>query len=106
MSFTIPVHMIDIELHRSSLENACREFSLRRMDLVGSAARADFQCDRDVDFLVTFEGDSRLFHRYFGLKERLEAIFQRQVDLIEERAVRNPYVRRALQKDRVKVYGA
>jgi predicted nucleotidyltransferase len=98
--------MFDIELHRLNLENACREFSLRRLDLVGSAARADFQSDSDLDFLVTFEGDSGLFHRYFGLKERLEDIFQRPVDLIEERAVRNPYVRRTLQKDRVKVYEA
>ncbi len=98
--------MIDIEQYRPDLEKACREFSLRRLDLVGSAARKDFFDASDVDFLVTFEGDTGLFQRYFGLKERLETIFERSIDLIEERAIKNPYVRAALQKDRVKIYGA
>lgn len=98
--------MIDIERYKKKVEKACREFSLQRLDLVGSASRSDFGEASDVDFLVTFEGDTFLFQRYFGLKERLELIFERPVDLIEERAVRNPYVRKALQKDRVKIYGA
>ena len=98
--------MIDIERYRTDLERACNEFSLQRLDLVGSASRKDFGDASDVDFLVTFEGDTRLFQRYFGLKERLEIIFERPVDLIEERAVKNLYIRRALQKDRVKIYGA
>lgn len=97
--------MIDIERYRADLENACREFALQRLDLVGSASRMDFTNDSDVDFLVTFEGNSELFKRYFGLKERLESILERTVDLIEERAVKNPYFHAALQKDRVKVYG-
>lgn len=98
--------MLDIERYRTDVEKACHEFSLRRLDLVGSASRKDFGDASDVDFLVTFEGDTRLFQRYFGLKERLEIIFERPVDLIEERALRNPYIRKALQKDRVKIYGA
>jgi len=97
--------MIDIEKYRKDIVNACHEFSLRRLDLVGSASREDFGEESDVDFLVTFEGDTRLFHRDFGLKERLEEIFRRPVDLIEERAVRNRYVRSALLRDRVKIYG-
>ena len=97
--------MIDIERYRPDLEKACREFSLQRLDLVGSASRTDFASDSDVDFLVTFKGNTKLFQRYFGLKERLESIFERTVDLIEERAVKNPYVRATFQKDRVNVYG-
>lgn len=98
--------MIDISPYLKDVESACREFSLRRLDLVGSAARGDFGEASDIDFLVSFDGDTGLFVRYFGLKERLEVIFNRPIDLIEERAVRNPYIRAALQKDRVKLYGA
>jgi uncharacterized protein len=96
--------MIDIEPYRSSLDELCRDLSLQRLDLVGSGARDDFTSKSDLDFLVTFEGDSGLFQRYFELKERLEAIFGRPVDIIEERAVRNPHVRHALQKDRIRIY--
>ena len=98
--------MIDIERYRTDIEKACREFSLRSVGLVGSGARADFHDESDVDFIVAFEGDNELFDRFFGFKERLEMIFARPVDLIEERAVRNPYLRRTLQRDRISIYGA
>jgi len=98
--------MIDIERYRTDIERACSDFSLLSLDLVGSASRTDFGDESDIDFLVTFAGDTRLFDRYFGFKERLEVIFGRPVDLIEERAVKNPYIRLAFQKDRVKIYGA
>lgn len=98
--------MIELEKYRAKIENACREFSLRSLALVGSGARSDFHEGSDVDFLVTFDGDHQLFGRYFGLKEKLEKIFGRPVDLIEERAVRNRYVRDALMRDRIKIYGA
>jgi predicted nucleotidyltransferase len=97
--------MIDLEPYRSALERVCRAVSLRSLDLVGSGARKDLRSDSDLDFLVTFQGDTDLFRRYFDLKERLEHIFERPVDLIEERAVRNPYLRKALERDRVRVYG-
>jgi len=98
--------MLNFEIYKADVERACREFSLTRLDLVGSAARADFADQSDIDLLVTFDGDKSLFDRYFGLKERLEAIFKRPIDLIEERAVRNPYIRTAFQRDRIKLYEA
>lgn len=98
--------MIDLEGHRTAIDNICRVVSLRSLDLVGSASRDDIRPESDIDFLVDFEGDKDLFRRYFDLKEELERIFARPVDLIEERAVRNPYIRRSLQKDRIRVYGA
>lgn len=97
--------MLDISKYIKRIEVVCREFSLRRLDLVGSAARSDFRSDSDLDFLVTFDRDSELFRRYFELKERLEVIFNRTVDLIEERAVRNSYVKQTLMRDRVNLYG-
>jgi len=97
--------MIKIEQYRKSIQTICRELSLKRLDIVGSAARDDFSGESDVDVLVTFDGDNRLFDRYFELKERLEKVFERLVDVIEERAVRNPYFRNMIEKDRIRIYG-
>jgi len=97
--------MLDVSKYKSDIEKVCRELSLARLDLIGSAARADFNEASDVDVLVTFSGNESLFDRYFALKERLEAIFEREVDLIEERAIKNPYFRESIQKDRVNLYG-
>ena len=97
--------MIKIEQYQESIQTVCRDLSLKRLDIVGSAARDDFSSNSDVDVLVSFDNDERLFGRYFELKERLEAIFDRSVDVIEERAVKNPYFKRAIEKDRIRIYG-
>lgn len=98
--------MIDIDKYRKDVEAICRELSLVRLDIVGSASRSDFAPDSDVDVLVTFAEGDHLFRRYFELKEKLEQVFERPVDVIEERAIRNPYVKTMLGKDRVRIYGA
>jgi predicted nucleotidyltransferase len=68
------------------------------LDLIGSAARGDFGEKSDVDVLVTFEGDEKLFDRYFELKQCLERLFNRKVDVIEERAIKNPILKRVLRE--------
>lgn len=102
--------MIDeIALHHEELRALCRRFRVRRLDLFGSAARGDFDPERsDVDFLVEFERDTPLhpFDTYFGLKEELEALFGRRVDLVELSAVRNPYLKASIEQSRENVYAA
>ena len=98
--------MIDLTPYKSEIEHICRELRLQRLDFIGSATRADFSDDSDIDVLVTFEGDENLFDRYFSLKEKLEKIFKRKVDVIEERAVKNPFFRRMVNRDRIKLYVA
>jgi uncharacterized protein len=97
----------EIELHREELHALCRRFHVRRLDLFGSAARGDFDPKRsDIDFIVEFERDTPLhpFDAYFGLKEELEALFGRKVDLVELNAVRNPYLKASIEQSRESVY--
>jgi predicted nucleotidyltransferase len=99
----------DVSDYRSELEELCIAFGVRRLELFGSASRADFDlAHSDVDFLVEFAEIHPLgaFDRYFGLKEGLERLFQRTVDLVEEKAIRNPYFRQAIDRDRMVVYGS
>ena len=98
-------NMIDLTPFKTDIEHICQELALQRLDLIGSAARDDFSAESDIDVLVTFAGDEHLFERYFSLQARLEAIFKRKVDIIEERAMRNPFFKKAVEKDRVQVYG-
>jgi predicted nucleotidyltransferase len=97
--------MTIIEEQKDVIAKICVQLRVKRLDLVGSAARADFQPERsDIDVLVEFEGVERLFDRYFELKVRLEEELGRQVDVIQDSAVRNPYVRESLEQDRVRIY--
>lgn len=102
--------MIDeIAVHREELGELCRRFHVRRLDLFGSAARGDFDPEHsDVDFLVEFDRSApqHPFDAYFGLKEELEALFGRKVDLVELSAVRNPYLKASIEQSRENVYAA
>ena len=102
--------MIDqIDSHREELQALCRRFHVRRLDLFGSAARGDFDPDRsDFDFVVEFDraAPQHPFDSYFGLKEELEALFGRNVDLVELSAVRNPYLKASIEQSRENVYAA
>jgi predicted nucleotidyltransferase len=87
------------------IEKICQELSLQHLDLIGSAAREDFSAESDIDILVTFAGDENFFERFFTLKSRLEEVFKRKVDVVEERAIRNPFFKKAVIKDRIRVFG-
>jgi len=90
---------------QSQLREICLRRHIRRLELFGSAAREDFGPESDLDFLVEFETTPDL-KNYFGLKEDLEALFGRTVDLVMLEAVRNPYVRAAIERDRQLLYAA
>jgi predicted nucleotidyltransferase len=98
-----------IETRRSELAALCRSRGVRRLELFGSAARDDFDESRsDIDLLVEF-GDRSAGHGlspYFDLKEALEQLFARSVDLVEIGTVRNPYVRAQIDRDRQLLYAA
>mgnify|MGYP001206967712 CR=1 FL=1 len=98
--------MFSLEPYREAMTNLCRQLRVESLDVVGSAARDDFGPSSDVDVLVTFVGPEQLFDRYFTLKEGLEALFQRSVDVIMDEAVTNPIVRQSLDRDRRGVYAA
>jgi uncharacterized protein len=94
------------DLRQAELSELCRRFGVQRLDLFGSAATEAFDPTRsDVDFLVEFDGDpARLFDRYFGLKESLEALYGRPIDLVTAGSLRNPYFIAAVNETRRLVY--
>ena len=75
----------DIASRREELRELCRRFHVGRLDLFGSAAGDDFDAERsDLDFLVEFQpvppgADADAI---FGLKESLEQLFGRPLDLV------------------------
>jgi len=84
--------------HRVAVE---RQFGVRQLALFGSAARGELREDSDVDVLVAFDGPTTVA-RYFGLKDYLEALLGRRVDLVTERGLR-PRARLQVERDRVNV---
>lgn len=98
-----------IEQHREELEAACRKYGVTRLEVFGSAARDDFDEERsDLDFIVEFQrpGPMNASAQYFGFLFAMEDLFHRGVDLVELDGVTNPYLRKAINKDRMLIYDA
>lgn len=97
------------EDRRPLLASICREHGVRRLEIFGSALDADFDDARsDVDLLVQFDSSActPALQMYFGLREQLERLFGRSVDLVVDGAITNPYLRRAIERQRRLLYAA
>jgi uncharacterized protein len=96
-----------IEQHREEVAALCRRAGARRLDVFGSAVRDDFDpVTSDLDFLVEFDDlpPKAYADAYFMLKERLEQLFGRPVDLVTAASVDNPYFRQRIDAERKPVY--
>jgi predicted nucleotidyltransferase len=94
---------------KAELAQICTRYCVQRLELFGSAATKQFDPrESDIDFLVQFQALTPAEHAncYFGLREALETLFARTVDLVEAAPVRNPYFLAAIEPTRVVVYAA
>ncbi len=95
--------------HRPQIAELCRRHRVRRLELFGSAVGNDFDPQRsDADFLVEFEPLAEGEHAdaYFGLRESLESLLARPIDLVMTKAIRNPYFLEAIEPTRTLLYAA
>jgi len=99
-----------IEQQVDLIRSLCREYQVTRLEIFGSTTRDDFDPRHsDIDLLVEFAPGTDLgpwMARFFELQNRLEALLGRKVDLVMASALHNPYLQRAIDRDRRVVYAA
>jgi len=98
-----------VEDKREEINSLCRQFGVRRLDVFGSALTDSFDpLTSDIDVLVEFVDGPAFdyFDSYFGLKEGLEDLFGRPVDVISAKSIRNPYFRDQVMRTRRLLYAA
>lgn len=91
-----------------ALEAICREHGVRRLDLFGSRARGTAMDDADVDLLVEIETPTPAAYAraWFALKEQLETLFGRPVDLLTTGSLENPHLRQRVEAERITLFDA
>lgn len=90
------------------IKELCEENKVKSLYAFGSVTRDDFNELSDIDLVVDFEEKDpfRYTDLYFNLKSQLETLLKRQVDLLEERAIKNPIFRQELEDNKVKIYNS
>jgi hypothetical protein len=90
-----------VTLLRTHLPELQARYGVTHIALFGSGARDELRIESDIDVLVEFEGPTT-FDGYFSLRDHLEQIFGRKVDLVSEKGLK-PRARRHVEKDLVRV---
>lgn len=79
----------------------CRRWGVAEFAVFGSVLRADFDDKSDVDVLLTFEkGTFHGIDEYLGMRDELEAMLGRRVDIVNRESLRNPYLRQKVLETR------
>lgn len=85
----------------------CKKHNVKELYLFGSFLTDSFSNESDIDFLVEFNDIDVLeyFDNFMDFKEKLEKLLGREVDLVENQAIRNPIFRRSIEKQKQLIYG-
>lgn len=95
-------------LDRAAIAGACERCGIKRLVIFGSAVTDRFDVSTsDVDFVVAFrDNEVNRFDAILGLKEALEALLGRPVDLVSPVGLENPYFAASVQENGHEVYAA
>ncbi len=95
-----------LENKRPELASLCRRFGVKKLDVFGSAASGDFDPARsDVDLIASFADTTPGYaDRFLSFAEAVEVLLAHPVDLLTDRAIRNPAFRQEVERLRQCVY--
>lgn len=80
------------------IKQLCKELGVKNFSVFGSLLTDHFSSESDIDFVIDFDKDDPIKYTdlYFQLKDKLEQILKRQIDLIEERGLKTHFLERKL----------
>jgi len=97
----------NININEQALAELCKNSGIVRLSVFGSVLRQDFSVKSDVDLLVVFgEGVKVDLYDICIIRDQLSAIIGRAVDLVEEKALLNPFRRREILSNVEVLYAA
>jgi hypothetical protein len=96
-----------VEVSEEAIASFCARWKITEFALFGSILRDDFRPDSDVDVLVSFAPDEKWsLWDIIAMKEELEKLFGREVDLVQKDCLRNPFRRYEILSTKQVIYAA
>ena len=89
------------------IRDLCDKHKVAKLFAFGSVLSDKFKKNSDIDLIVAFH-DIDLYDyadNYFDLKFALEKILKRNIDLLEDEAIKNPHLRKSIDSSKQLLYG-
>ena len=96
-----------IERNIEGIKRLCGIYAVAQLSVFGSVLTEKFSDDSDIDFLVSFNAVpvENYADNYLQLSTALEELLGREIDLVEDKAIRNPVFRSNVDRTKVQIYG-
>ena len=96
-----------IRQHIDELKRLCDKYHVSEFYVFGSVAKDKDTDNSDIDFLVRFKGVDPYdyFDNYMDFKDDLKKLFSREIDLVEVQTVKNPILKKSIDRDKIILYG-
>ncbi|MET0759889.1 MAG: nucleotidyltransferase domain-containing protein [Flavobacterium sp.] len=93
--------------NKETIQKLCETHNVEKLYLFGSATKPKFNAKSDIDFLVKFKSfDLKLyFINYIDFKNKLKKLLKREIDLVEEQTLKNPYLISSIEENKELIYG-
>jgi hypothetical protein len=95
-----------IESNLPKIKEIMRSHKVEKAFLFGSAAKGLLKPESDIDFLINFNPDTDLntyADNYFNLMYALQDLLNRDVELVEENTLKNPYLLKSINQNKIQV---
>jgi len=91
------------EQNYNQLQMLCNQYHVKHLYAFGSVLTNRFNQNSDIDFLVDFGKVNR--RKYADNLYALQDLFHREIDLLESKAITNPYLKSNINSTKQLVYG-
>ncbi|OJV20988.1 MAG: nucleotidyltransferase [Dyadobacter sp. 50-39] len=97
-----------LQKYQAAITKLCKAHKVKSLYAFGSVLSENFNAESDIDLIVDFANmDVEDYaDNYFDFKFSLQELFKRPIDLLEEKAIKNPYFRESVNQKRELVYGS
>ena len=98
-----------IRKNLEEIRNICASLNVKKLYVFGSASKGSFRPDSDIDLLVSFNENLSFedyADNYFELHYRLRDLLHREIDIVTERSLHNPYFIQNVNKTKKLIYEA
>lgn len=95
-----------LDKYKNEISSLCRQNKVKSLYVFGSVLTDRFSEKSDIDLVVDIDSNDPFDYAdsYFNLKFALQDLFRRPIDLLENKAIKNPYIRQNIDHSKSLIY--
>lgn len=99
--------MKELNDHIDQINKLCSKHNVKSLFAFGSVVSDNLTDESDIDLIVDIDSLDPIDYsdNYFDLKFQLEKVLQRNIDLLEDKTIKNPYLKKQIDNKKVLIYG-